>query len=104
RQGAAHARGAHAEPSAAPAVAENDEDAAGAQPIRGANDAVDGALAGTIAVVEHVLGERVVDADHRERQLALLLHGAQPLYPGGGLLSARDHVLQQVAAIADQTG
>ena len=66
----AHALGAHGETAAAPAVPQHHEDASREQAVGGADDAVDGALAGAVAVVEHVLGERVVDADHRKGQIA----------------------------------
>ena len=52
----AHALGAHGNALAAPAVAADDEILARQQDVGGADDAVDGALAGAVAVVEEVLG------------------------------------------------
>jgi hypothetical protein len=55
----AHAGGAGGQAAAAPAVAAHDEPAAGEQAVGRAQDPVDRALAGAVAVVEHVLGRRV---------------------------------------------
>ena len=100
----AHALGAHGETAAAPAVAHHHEDAAGEETIRRADDAVDGRLAGAVAVVEHVLGQGVVDGDDREGEVARGLHGAQALDARGRLLGAADDVLEELAPVADDAG
>ena len=77
---------------AAPAVAADDHLPAGQQHVGGADDAVDGALAGAVAVVEEVLGLGVVDGDDRQLEHAVLLHRPQPDDAGGRLLHAGDDV------------
>ena len=59
---AAHPRG---DALADPAVAGDDDVAAGDQDVRRPQDAVDGRLAGAVAVVEEVLGQGLVDRDDR---------------------------------------
>ncbi len=54
--------------------------------VDGAVDAVDQAVTAAVQVVELGLGDRVVDVDRREQQLAGLEHLVQPVHPGGGLL------------------
>ena len=54
----AHAAGPQRDALAAPAVAADDDLPAGQQHVGGADDAVDRALAGAVAVVEEVLGLR----------------------------------------------
>ena len=60
------ALGPHGDARAAPAVAADDEVLARQQDVGGADDAVDRALAGAVAVVEEVLGVGVVDGDDRD--------------------------------------
>ncbi len=62
----AHALGAHGDALAAPAVAADDEVLARQQHVGGADNAVDRALPGAVAVVKEMLGLRVVDGNHRE--------------------------------------
>ena len=62
----AQAAGPQGDALAAPAVAADDDLPAGQQHVGRADDAVDGALAGAVAVVEEVLGLGVVDGDDRE--------------------------------------
>ena len=104
----AHAARPHRQAAPAPAIAGDDEILARQQDIGGADDAVDGGLAGAVAVIEEVLGHGIVDGDDREGQRAIGRHGAQADHAGGGLFGAADHVLQQVAALlvqrADQVG
>ena len=92
----AQALGAGGDAAAAPAVADDNERVARDQHVGRTDDAVDRRLAGAVAVVEHVLGERVVDRDDREGQHAVLLHRVQPDHARGGLFTAADHVAQQV--------
>ena len=88
----AHAAGARGEAATAPAVAGDDELGAGEQDSWCADDAVEGGLAGAVAVVEHVLGQRVVDGDDGIREHAFLGHGVQTDDAGGGLFGAGDDV------------
>ena len=62
----AEAAGPQGDALAAPAVAAHDDLPAGQQQVGRADDAVDRALAGAVAVVEEVLGLGVVDGDDRE--------------------------------------
>jgi hypothetical protein len=98
----AHAARTHRNALAAPAVAADDKVFACQQHIGSADDAVDGALAGAVAIVEEVLGLRVVDRDHGEGQLARRGHRTQADDAGCGLLGAADDVFQQVAALRVQ--
>src|SRR5262249_11658244 len=66
--------------------------AAGQQHVGGADDAVEGALAGAVTVVEKVLGLGVVDGDDREAQHAVALHGAQAVDAGGRFFHAAGHL------------
>ena len=56
---------AHRDAAAAPAVAGDHDAQPGQQHVGGADDAVDRALPGAVAVVEQVLGLRVVDGHDR---------------------------------------
>ena len=67
-------------------------------------DSVDGRLAGAVAIVEQMLGERVVHGDDRILERAVLGHGAQADDAGGGLLGAADDVGHQIGALGDQRG
>src|SRR5690606_2083243 len=68
--------GAHGEAAAAPSVPRHDDDGSRDQHVGGAEDPVQGALAGPVPVVEEVLGVGVVDGDDRELQDAIPGHGA----------------------------
>jgi hypothetical protein len=68
------------------AVAGDDDDLAGDHHVGGALDAVEQRLAATVEVVELRLGDRVVDVDAGEQQLALLGHVVEAVHAGGGLL------------------
>ena len=94
----AHAARAAGEPAAAPAVAADDEHAAGQQHVGRADDAVERRLAGAVAVVEEMLGLRVVDGDHGEGEPALGLERAQADDAGRRLLGGGHHVGQRVVA------
>src|SRR6185503_8690553 len=64
-----------------------------------ADDTVDRALAGPVAVVEQVLGVGVVHGDDRELQHFLFGHASEPDDAGGGFFRAADHVFEQVFAL-----
>ncbi len=59
----AHSLGAARHAAAAPAVAADHHLFARPEDIGGPGDAVDGALAGAVAVIEEVLGLGIVDGD-----------------------------------------
>ncbi len=94
--------GAHGDAASAPAVASDDNAEAREQQVRGANDAVERGLAGAVAIVEEVLGERVVDGDDREFQRAVFGHGAEADHAGGGFFGAADDVLEQIGALGEE--
>ena len=56
------------------------------QQVRGANDAIQGGLAGPVVVVEKMLGGRIVDRHYGQSQRSLPCHGPKPGHAGGGLL------------------
>ena len=93
---------AHGEAAAAPAVAGDADGAAGDEDVGGADDAVERALAGAVAVVEHVLGVGLVDGDDREHEAALGLEGLEADDAGGGLFGAADDVGGHVGTLAVQ--
>ena len=68
------------------AVAEHDADLAADHHVGGAVDAVDERVAAAVEVVELRLGDRVVDVDGREQQLAGLVHLVEAQDAGGRLL------------------
>src|SRR5205823_1171513 len=72
----AHAPGAHGHAAPAPAVAGHDHRGAGDEAVGAAYDAVQGGLAGAIAVIEQVLGVGVVHRDDRELEHPALRHAA----------------------------
>ena len=100
----AHPFGAHCDAAPTPAVACDHEGGAADQPVRCADNAVDGALARAIAVVEEVLGVGVVDGDYRELQHFLLGHAAEADDAGGGFFRAADHMLKQILPLGMDEG
>ena len=93
----AHPLGPHRDAAAAPAVAGDDELAPGEQDVRRADDPVDRRLPGAVAVVEQVLGLGVVDGDHGEAELAVLLERLEADHAGRRLLGAGDDVAELLA-------
>ena len=104
----AHALGPHGQTPAAPAVARHHQDAAGKQAVGGPDDAIDGALAGAVAVVEEILGVGVVHRDHGVAQHPVHGHGLQADNPGGGLFAAAPDARDEFLALGmdgeDQVG
>ena len=100
----AHATSAVGNTTAAPAIAGHDEVLASQQHVGCADDAINGGLAGAIAVVEKVLGHGVVDGHNRELQRALGRHRAQPDHAGGRLFGAAQDAWQQLGACLVQRG
>ena len=82
---AVHPRG---DPLADPAVAGDDDLAAGDEDVGRPQDAVERALAGAVAVVEEVLGLGLVDRHDREAERAVGGHRLEPDDAGRGLLGA----------------
>ncbi len=80
---AGHPRG---DPLADPAVAGDHDLAPGDEDVGRAQDPVERALAGPVAVVEEVLGLGLVDRDDREAERAVGGHRPQPDDPGRRLL------------------
>ena len=75
---------------AAPAVAGDHDHFAGQQDIGRPQHAVQGRLSGAVAVVEQLLGGRVVDRNNRQPEHPVVLHGAQANDSGRGLFHAGD--------------
>ena len=100
----AHALGAQGQAAAAVAVAADDHGAAAEQAVGGADDAVEGGLAGAVVVVEEVLGVGVVDVEDGVAQRAVCLHGLESHHAGGGLLRAANHTRKFVGEAGVQRG
>ena len=96
--------GAHGHPATAPAVTGNHYLQASEQHVGGANNSVNGGLAGAVAIVEEVFGHGVVHGDDRILQRAVLGHGAKTDHAGGGLFGSGDHVGDEVGALGQQHG
>ena len=91
-----------ANPAAAPAVAGYHELRSRQQKIRGADNAVDRRLSRAVAVVEQMLGVRVVDRNDGKLQHAFLRHGTQADHSGRGLFRSANHVFESVGALGVQ--
>ena len=94
--------------TAAPAIASHDDDASRQENVGRPYDAVDGALARAIAIVEEVFGGAVINGDHGKAQSAVIRHRAQANDAGGGFLCAAHDFVQDLAPIfvdrADEVG
>ena len=83
----------------------DDSRLSGNHDISGALDAVDQRLAASVQVVELGLGNRVVDIDGRDEQLALLEHLVQVVYPSSGLLRDAVAVFEELGVlVVDKSG
>src|SRR5262249_14742062 len=104
----ARAAGPTGQTATAPAVAGNNELRSGKEEICRANDAVDGGLAGTVAVVEKMFGIGIIDGYDRIAQDAILRHGAQTDHASGGLFRSANHAIENVRSLgvqnADEVG
>ena len=75
------------------AEAADQRDLAADEHVGGPVEAVDERVADAVGVVELALGDRVVDVDRREEQLALLGELVEPVHAGGGLLGDAEDAL-----------
>ncbi len=96
RPGAAHP---HGEPAPTPPVPRHHHRAPCDQEVRRPQDAVERGLPGAVAVVEQVLGVRIVDGHDREPQHTVLGHGPQTDHACGRLLCGPDHPRHQRLAL-----
>ncbi len=87
-----------------PAVAGDDDLAPGDQDVRRAQDAVERALAGPVAVVEEVLGLGLVDRDDREAERPVGGHRPQPDDAGGRLLGPGEDLGDLLRALRVEQG
>ena len=69
------------------AVAANHRDFAGDHHVHGALDAVRERFATAVEIVELGFGDRVVDVDGRDEELACFQHLVQPMHAGGGFFA-----------------
>ena len=73
--------------------------------IGGTLDTIDEGLAATVKVVKLGLGDRVVDVDGWNKELALLEHLVEVVYAGGGLLGNTVTVLEHLwVLLVDESG
>src|SRR6202008_4765214 len=100
----AESLGAHGGTAAAPAVTCDHDLEAGDEDIGGANDAIEGGLAGAVTVVEGVFFHGVVGGDVRIFELAILGHGAEANNAGGGFFGACNDVPDEILALGEQHG
>lgn len=83
----------------------NDGNLASNHDIGGTLDTVDEGFSATVQVVELGLGDRVVDVDGGDKQLALLQHTVEVVDTGGGLLRDTVAVLQHLGVlVVDESG
>jgi hypothetical protein len=102
--------GTHAAESIGTALADitvtgNNGDLAGNHDIGGTLDTIDEGLTATVQVVELGLGDRVVDVDGGNKQLALLEHLVEVVNTSGGLLGDTVAALEHLRVLAvDESG
>src|ERR1700728_1647886 len=96
--------GAHGDALAAPTIAGNNHPKSCDQKIRGAQNTVNLRLTRTVAIVEEMLGERVVDGDGGIFQRAVFGHGAKTNHASRGFFRAADDVFYEVGALSEQDG
>src|SRR5262249_31466097 len=98
----AHAAGAGSQAATTPSVAGDHELGAGHQRVRAADNAGHGGLAGAVAVVEHMLGHRVIHSDDGIAQSAVLGHGAKADHAGGGLFRTGNNAVDYILALGQR--
>ncbi len=98
------AAGAAGQTSSTPAVAGNHELRSCQQVVGGADNAVNGRLAGAVAIVEQVLGVGVIHRDDGKAQHTFFGHGAQADHAGRGFFRPADHAFERVLAFGMQQG
>ena len=98
----AQAAGTHRHAATAPAVAGDDHLETGDQQVRGADDAVQRALPGAVAVVEEVLGHRVVHGHDGIGQDPLAGHAREADDAGGRFLRAADDAGKKIPLLRVQ--
>jgi hypothetical protein len=102
--------GTHAAESIGTALADitvtgNNGNLAGNHDIGGTLDTIDEGLTATVQVVELGLGDRVVDVDRGNKELALLEHSVKVVDTGGGLLGDTVAALEHLRVLAvDESG
>lgn len=85
-------------------VTSDDSDLTGDHDIGGTLDTVDERLTASVQVVELGLGDRVVDVDGRDQELALLEHTVEVVDTSGGLLGDTVAVLQHLGVLVVDEG
>ena len=98
----AQALGAHGHALAAPTVSCDHNAQPCNQQIGRADDAVNGGLAGAVAVVEEMLGLRIIYRNDGIFQRSIFRHRAQTDHAGGRLFGAADHAGNQVRVFCEQ--
>src|ERR1022692_2813885 len=88
--------------ASAPAIAGNYKLGTGKQEVGRPHDAVNGGLAGAVAVVEQMLGVGIVHRDDGIAQHALLRHGAQTNDAGRSLFRAGNHAIEHIGALGER--
>ena len=99
-----HALGAHGDAAAAVAVPANHHVQSGKKQVGGTENAVDGGLAGAVAVVEKVLGVGVVHRNDGIFEHAVISHAAQPDDARGGFFRSADDARHQFLPLAQDGG
>ena len=100
----AHAIRPHGDAAPAPAIAAHHKSFARHKRIRRPHNPVHRALACAVAVIEEMLGLRVIHRNDRIAQHLAVCHAAQPNYAGRRLFRAADDMLQQVFALGVNRG
>src|SRR5882672_10997245 len=95
---------AHGDTAPAPTVTGDHDFEASEQHIGGANDAVNRGLARAVAVVEEMLGHRVVRGDDGILQGSVVGQGAQTNHASGGLFGPGNHIRNEIGALGQQHG
>jgi hypothetical protein len=87
-----------------PPVSDHNHGFARKENVGRADDSVERALAGAVAVVEEMLGLRVIDRDRWETQFSVAQHGLESRDPGSGFFRRSDNVRYQFRALLKHCG